>query len=139
MAHQKCKGKTFHFLSSHFISFYTPTYDADDRIRCRCTDYCYWIHKRIELWCASCVYHFDIFTVNFVLWCKQNGDNKLDIAIVWFCSFSFLVYCTWFFMWFPTVTVGCTVFHIFFLFFCHGCILTLAHAEQIPKGYWLER
>lgn len=31
MAHQKCKRKIFHFLSSHFISFYTPTHDADDR------------------------------------------------------------------------------------------------------------
>lgn len=139
MAHQKCKGKTFHFLSSHFISFYTPTHDTDDQF-----DACVPIIATgfiNELNCGAhlAFYHFDIFTVNFVLWCKQNGDNKLDIAIVWFRSFSFLVYCTWFFMWFATVTVGCTVSYFIFFFFCHGCILTLAHAEHIPKGYWLER
>lgn len=141
MAHQKCKGKIFHFLSSHFISFHfihqhtMPTIEFDAGVPIIATGFIN------ELNCgAHLAFTISIFSLSISCYdASKTATINLILPLFGFVRFHFLFIALDFscdLQLLPLVVL-CLLF--FFLFFYHGCILTLAHAEHIPKGYWLER
>lgn len=113
MAHQKCKGKTFHFLSSHFISFHfihqhtMPTIEFDAGVPIIATGFIN------ELNCgAHLAFTISIFSLSISCYdASKTATINLILPLFGFVRFHFL---------FIALDFSCDlqllplVFHIFF-------------------------